>query len=165
MMNPLPFVNSFRTQWPAGSETVTMQFYLFCGNPLFNKRQQYSYSIICRLHGIRQVEAIADIVSYYGRHCTLKDRLYLENAEFIFSNVSLVAASFYIRIKATGILQTGAILSIDTEIELKYSLRQIFISGIKTHHHTYDSRVISTEDLATTKMVPPGKILPARTGR
>ena len=134
-MRKLPSVNTFNLQLPLNGEKICFFLQLFCGDPTCNGKRKYSYSIIGKIEGLNNIVAAAEIISDYGHGNRLKDRLNFECGRFIFSNVSLAAAIFNIRVRMKGNLSPGKIIIADIGIHLKYNLRQFLVNGIKTRYN------------------------------
>ena len=93
-----------------------------------------------RIEGIKNLEANADIIADYGFSSQLKDELLLKQGQFIYSNQSIVPASLNIRIKAKGDLQDDILLMASISVEMKYTLRQIFVKSVTTRYKVKNVR-------------------------
>ena len=133
-MPKLPSVNTFNLQLPINGEKICFFLQLFCGDPACNAKGKHSYSIIGKIEGFNNIEVAGEIISDYGHGTRLKDRLNFEYGQFIFSNVSLTAAIFKIRVQCKGNLSPGKIINADIYVYLKYNLRQFMVNGIETKY-------------------------------
>ena len=85
-MHSLPSINIFKIQLLQKNQGVCVFIHLFCGSPLHNRKNKYSYSIVGKIEGLGNVEATTEIISDYGSGKLLKDLLNFEYNQFIFSN-------------------------------------------------------------------------------
>jgi hypothetical protein len=132
IMHSLPSMNIFKIQLRHNNQNACILLQMFCGNPLHNRKKKYSFSIVGKIEGVRNLQGHIDILSDYGAGKQLKDSLNFERNQFIFCNQSLVQVVFQIRIRLKGVLPTEKALTAELNIQLQYNLRKIFVNSIAT---------------------------------
>ncbi|MES1219700.1 MAG: hypothetical protein ABUT20_29640 [Bacteroidota bacterium] len=140
IMQSRPFVNTFKICLPINGCNIGVVLQMFCGNPFFNKKKKYSYSIVGKIEGVKNAEATADIFSDYGSGNQLKDEFILEHNQFIFSNLGLSPAGFRLNMKFRGCLQPGKEITAEVNIEMKYTLKRIFVNGVTSKYEVKNIR-------------------------
>jgi hypothetical protein len=139
-MNNFPSVNIFDVGIPVNNEKISFSLLLFCGQPVSNGKTQHSYSIIGKIEGLNDVSASAEIVSAYDDGNQFRDRLYLQNDQFIFSNLSLTAASFNIKLYLKGTFAGGKSVTAEINVNLKYNLCRFFANRIEAKYALKNSK-------------------------
>jgi len=132
MMHSRPFIGVFKIQLLQTDQPVCVFFYLFSGSPCHNNKNKFSYSMVGKIEGLRNLQAHTEIISDYGAGRQLKDLLHFEQNQFIFSNQSLDPATFQLSIKMKGALPRSDVFSASLNIRLKYTLRKIYLISVAT---------------------------------
>lgn len=128
-------VNTFKVEIPFRGETLNILFFLFRGNADgSNGRKPFTYSIVCRITGMKITLVDALINTWYGKGKPLTDIPVIQNNQFYFSNHGQKAATLQINMNIEAADIDGNIVSVKHLVELRYSPFQFFVCGLQSQH-------------------------------
>lgn len=127
-------INTFKISFPVQGETLNMLFFLFRGHVIENGSRPSTYSIVCRIDGMKIILTDAVMLTWHGKGKPLTDVPVIKRNQIYFSNYGQRAASLQLKINNEAEDAYGNIISIKCLVELKYSPLQFIVCGLQSQY-------------------------------